>query len=136
MSAAQMRVSLDPADPAYDPTPRRVWCNDRECADWVTADEFRRVVTTSTKVLHGAVCIERVSKEHVEPVEAVPAEVPINAGFTSGFFVVEPKTSNVIEEATSPGDPDESVVVTQSERLPEIDFPQLTIDLSEDDEPL
>lgn len=133
MSAAQIRVSQDPSDPFYDPTPRRVWCNDRECVDWVTADEFRRVVTTKTRVLYGAVCIERVAKESVKSVESEPLQVPINAGFTTGFFVAEPK-AKVIEEMSSPGDPDSTVVVTHGDRLPEINFPQLTIDLEDSEE--
>lgn len=58
----QMRVSTDPADPAYiDARPRRAWCNDLLIEGWVVADEFRRyVITADGKVQNGAVLVERL----------------------------------------------------------------------------
>lgn len=69
-----MRVSTDPADPAYiDDRPRRVWLNDAEITGWIVADEFRRCVITEKGVLHGGVLIERLPSDAAEPaVEAVP----------------------------------------------------------------
>jgi hypothetical protein len=84
-----MRVSTDPADPAFiDDRQRRVWLNDREVADWIVADEFRRCVVTAAGVMNGSVLIERLP----EPGAAVVAEAPAEcAGGLSGVFVAIPE---------------------------------------------
>lgn len=70
----QMRISTDPTDPAFvDARPRRVWVNEKEITGWVTADEFRRCVTTSDGVLNGSVLIERLP-EPGAPVVDDPVE--------------------------------------------------------------
>jgi hypothetical protein len=83
-----MRVSTDPADPAYiDARPRKAWCNDVLIEDWTVADEFRRVVITPDKVHHGSVLVERLPAPGAEPAPDAPAMV--DAGF-SGMFVHVP----------------------------------------------
>lgn len=85
-----MRVSTDPADPAYiDARPRKAWVNDRLIEGWTVADEFRRcVITADGKVHNGAVLIERLPDEGA-PVAEVPAATPIDIGFI-GMFVNTP----------------------------------------------
>jgi hypothetical protein len=83
-----MRVSTDPADPAYiDARPRKAWCNDVLIEGWTVADEFRRVVITPDKVHHGSVLVERLPAPGAEPAPEAPAMV--DAGF-SGMFVSVP----------------------------------------------
>jgi hypothetical protein len=83
-----MRVSTDPADPAYiDARPRKAWCNDQLIEGWTVADEFRRVVITPEKVHHGSVLVERLPAPGDEPAPEAPAMV--DAGF-SGMFVHVP----------------------------------------------
>jgi hypothetical protein len=89
----QMRISTDPADPAYiDERPRRVTVNDREVDGWAVADEFRRcVILADGRVLTGSVGIERLVGDGRGPkTEEVPApEAPIATGF-SGVLVHVP----------------------------------------------
>jgi hypothetical protein len=85
----QMRVSTDPADPAYiDARPRRVWLNDREVLDWTVADEFRRCVVTAAGVLNGSVLIERLPEPGAPVIESAVAEC---VGGLSGVFVAVPE---------------------------------------------
>jgi hypothetical protein len=109
-----MRVSTDPADPAYiDARPRKAWCNDVLIEGWTVADEFRRVVITPEKVHHGSVLVERLPALLFTPPQAIengaeltaevlgavswaeapnrqsPPAPPIDAGF-SGMFVSVP----------------------------------------------
>lgn len=84
-----MRVSTDPQDAAYDPRPRRVWCNDAEVTGWSVADEFRRVVIVDGKARFGSIRIERIeSGEGGNPLEATPT-APVNTGFV-GVMVHTP----------------------------------------------
>jgi hypothetical protein len=128
-----LRVSKDPNDKAFSRTAdqRRVWCNDREIHNWVSADEFRRsVVTKDGKALNGSVRIERLPEDSPQPIavpESIVAAMPIDCGFASAGMVPEPKSmvAETVEmvEVASPGVPDEVVVDTPSERLPD-DEPQ------------
>jgi len=86
-----MRVSKDPKDAAYDPRGRKVFVSEKPVENWVSADEFRRVVVCTDRTIFGDVYIERlpeVVKEEVKnfvesekqiekPVELPPiAETP------------------------------------------------------------
>jgi hypothetical protein len=95
-----MRVSNDPGDRAYDPQPRKVWCNDVEIEGWVTADEFRRVVITPEKVHHGVVGIERLPSDR-PPDPPPPPIVSVDTGF-SGMFVNVPDEPAKPAEAPAP----------------------------------
>lgn len=135
-----MRVSKDPNDKAYEPTAasRRVWSNDQEILDWVTADEFRRVVITSDgQVLNGAVRIEQLwPGNYPEPlVTETSTELPADVGFAGAGLVFDkpkakpehpkhpehpthPEQSEKPSDVGRPGDPDEAVVVTPIIRPP------------------
>jgi hypothetical protein len=85
-----MRVSKDPADPAFDPhhEHRRVWCKDQEVLSWFTADEFRRsVVLQGGQVLNGGVLIERLPQDAPPAPTAPPVESPVDAGFAGAGLV-------------------------------------------------
>jgi hypothetical protein len=126
-----MRVSTDPADPAYiDARPRKAWCNDVLIEGWTVADEFRRVVITPDKVHHGSVLVERLPALLFTPPQAIengaeltaevlgavswaeapnrqsPPAPPIDAGF-SGMFVSVPdaKPAPAPEPAPAPQKP-------------------------------
>lgn len=136
-----MRVSKDQGDKAYSPTAsqRRVWWNDQEVANWVTADEFRRVVVTADGQVHnGSVRVERLAEDSPPPEPEVVTQIPADVGFVgAGLVFVKPDPKSIEAESEQvevtvkeappvvdferPGNPDESVVVTQSERLPESD---------------
>lgn len=135
-----MRVSKDEADKAYSPTAnqRRVWSNDQEVLNWITADEFRRVVITSDGRVHnGSVRIERLPEDRPPEVHVDPAPeptMPADVGFAgAGLVFVKPQVqpaaapepipaAEVLDAeilGERPGVPDEVVVDTQSERLPD-----------------
>lgn len=141
-----MRVSKDPDDKAYSPTAdqRRAWCNDQEILNWVTADEFRRCVITAEKVHNGSVRIERLPEDSPQPSKVVvEVELPADVGFAGAGLVfekplkAEPEPESESESESTqielltdpvtvsgqaiecPGDPDEEIEVTPSERLPD-----------------
>lgn len=91
-----MRVSTDPADPAYiDDRPRAAWCNDRLIEGWVVADEFRRcVITANGKVHNGSVRVERLPAEIEDEVQTASVTPITDAGFV-GMFVNVPDVSPV-----------------------------------------
>lgn len=89
-----MRVSKDKQDQAYSETAdrRRVWCRDVEILDWITADEFRRVVIDATGKAHnGGVRVERLPEDSPPPEEPVRT-APIDAGFAGAGMVYVPDT--------------------------------------------
>ena len=134
-----MRISKDPDDKAFSPTAgeRKVWHNDREVPNWITADEFRRVIVTPEKVLNGAVRIERLAEDGAPPEPDLILEFPASAGFAGAGLVHEkptqekpehpehpehpeaPEQSQKPTEIDRPGSPAEEVVVQPSERLPD-----------------
>ena len=88
-----MRISKDPNDEAYDDTAvkRRVWSRDQEVTDWLTADEFRRVVITMNgRVLNGACRIERIAEDSPVPDPVEVVEPPVNTGFVGLGLVYVP----------------------------------------------
>lgn len=69
-----MRVSKDPSDAAYDARDRKVFISEKQVSgNWVSADEFRRVVVmVDGSAIFGDVYIERlpeVGKQNDKPQE-------------------------------------------------------------------
>lgn len=94
-----MRVSKDPLDKAFSETAgrRRAWCNDHEVEDWMTVDEFRRVIVdTNGRVYNGAVRVERLPEDSPPPQEVV--EVPLDTGFAGVGLVHVPDQPKVVVE--------------------------------------
>lgn len=128
-----MRISKDRDDKAYSPTAdqRRVWCNDQEVRSWITADEFRRVVVTSdNKVMNGPVRVERLPCDATPPEPELVLDLPASVGFVGAGLVADKPAVKVAEpvleelqpvEEVRPEVPDNEVVLTPSERLPEDD---------------
>lgn len=80
-----MRVTRIPGD-FYDigDKPCRIYLNGAEIAEWIVADDFRRVVETPAGARFGSV---RIDLSCAEPVAA--PDVPVTS--LSGIFVAEPK---------------------------------------------
>ncbi len=74
-----MRVSKDKTDAAYDPRDRKIFISEKQVSgNWVSADEFRRVVVMDDgKAIFGDVYIERLPelvKEEYKALANCPTE--------------------------------------------------------------
>jgi len=99
-----MRVSKDPKDVAYDPRERKVFVSEKPVENWISADEFRRVVVCTDRTIFGDVYIERLpevikedkSKQEVIEVSKLIADKPL-ANCDARFANSENKTKNPVD---------------------------------------
>ncbi len=62
-----MRVSKDKDDSAYDARERKVFISEKPVENWISADEFRRVIVLADgKAIFGDVYIERLPELKIE----------------------------------------------------------------------